>query len=240
MRSARRAAVVMFVLGVLRDLAIGCVVTFLVAWGIALLLVLPFHDPTAIPKDVTLAGADGTTTIKLYGADLPGRSGFSVLVVDGLPYSSAPDADVVRRPWLEPIREPSRTDLVAIQTVGLASGWPMLSLWYEEDPEIHFESGSRTLASRAPRLTLRAPFRSDPIELPMRPIWIGFAVDALIYACVIRAMFFGATWWRGRRRRKRGMCRRCGHPHDVATTCPECGHPVRAGAGASANSAPVA
>jgi hypothetical protein len=65
--------------------------------------------------------------------------------------------------------------------------------------------------------------------LPYRPVWIGFALDTIVYAAALWCLFLLLPGrWRRRRRAKRGWCIACGYDlrgHDHAA-CPECGAPA--------------
>ena len=64
------------------------------------------------------------------------------------------------------------------------------------------------------------------MRLPVNPIWPGFAINTVFYACVLWLLFAGPFVLRRRRRIRRGLCPKCaydlrGTPEGVA--CPECG-----------------
>lgn len=209
MRGSRRAAVTMFVLGVVRDLAIGCAMTVLVAWCAMAILG---------PVDWSSNG----TTIRESRPDLEVRTvewrGFARVTF------SARMEDLRKHPDFPDVRRIAIVD-------GIKAGWPMLALCGERDPpRYNFANAVQVdVPRRAHSALIRLPGMRNRSELPLTPIWPGFAVDALVSACVVRAAFVGIGWWRGRRRNRRGLCRRCGHQLDIATTCPECGHAVPIG-----------
>jgi len=219
----------MFLLGVLRDLAIGCVVTWLVAWGIRI-----WQEPTgpgAVQFRFTMVvGQD--RTLRIVEGYRGGLCAFTMVVGGRQVFPEEwEQAIAATRPWHDSIPSPPDLDVDGIRSHGLAAGWPLLALWAQEAWFMRVgNSMTEVSPSRAPFLTIQPPFTDRRIPFPRSPIWIGFIVDALIYACALRAMFMAFTWWRVRRRSKRGLCRRCGHPLDVATTCPECGMPAPANA----------
>ncbi len=62
-------------------------------------------------------------------------------------------------------------------------------------------------------------------ELPLRPIWPGFAINTIFYAAILWLLTLGPFNARRFIRRKRGLCINCGYDlrgaeHEV---CPECG-----------------
>ena len=66
-------------------------------------------------------------------------------------------------------------------------------------------------------------------QLPLRPIWPGFAVNTLFYATILWLLIPGPFVLRRLIRRKRGRCPKCGYdlrgqpPEAGAGGCPECG-----------------
>ncbi len=66
---------------------------------------------------------------------------------------------------------------------------------------------------------------SKDVVLPLRPLWLAFAVNSLFYAIVAGIVLASIVALRRLIRRKRGLCVACGYDirhaeHDV---CPECG-----------------
>ncbi len=61
--------------------------------------------------------------------------------------------------------------------------------------------------------------------LPLRPLLIGFALNAIFYALILWLLARGLLVLRRVIRRKRGHCAICGYDlrHDFAIGCPECG-----------------
>jgi len=116
-----------------------------------------------------------------------------------------------------------------------AYGWPRLCLWHRTmstfDPVTSSVSGG--MLEGGILVFGKVDVRGhDYRALPLRPIWSGLAVNALV---------FGLMWWlllfvpgivRRRLRAKRGACLRCGY--DLRATpagspCPECGGAERSG-----------
>lgn len=66
-----------------------------------------------------------------------------------------------------------------------------------------------------------------------RMLTLGVIGNTAAWTCVAFGAWTAATWWRLRRRRRRGMCEHCGYDlrglagsaveYKVGATCPECG-----------------
>jgi hypothetical protein len=58
-----------------------------------------------------------------------------------------------------------------------------------------------------------------------QPLWRGLALNTLLYAGLVWAVWFGPGVVRRRRRRRRGLCVRCGYDLKGLSdgACPECG-----------------
>jgi hypothetical protein len=59
-------------------------------------------------------------------------------------------------------------------------------------------------------------------RLPIRPLWVGFAANTLLWGAAFFALHTSMTIARARMRRRRGKCVNCGYPMS-ARPCPECG-----------------
>jgi hypothetical protein len=96
----------------------------------------------------------------------------------------------------------------------LAEGVPIRHV-----PEPLFNKGAKgTWQSSDPRLY-------EGRHLPLVPIPLGFAVNTLVYAAPMLAVFVALPMVRARRRRTRGLCPSCGYDRSSVASdapCPEC------------------
>ena len=123
--------------------------------------------------------------------------------------------------------------------VRVRSGWPCQSLeggWtaFPTTASLTPEHASRDLwklldAMRAESSVIgkrKLPGVVRPI--PLYPIWPGFAINTVFYACVLWLLFAGPFVVRRWRRIRRGLCPKCAYDLRGTTgeVCPECGEPV--------------
>ena len=114
-----------------------------------------------------------------------------------------------------------------------ASGWPKLAMRFRKRTAIKTARiGARFQVSSTETIQYGHPIRDRRglhNILPLRPIWPGFAVDALLFTvpAYLALVLVGecAAMLRRWRRRRKGLCPACGY--DLAgldgTRCPECG-----------------
>ncbi|HYE61169.1 MAG TPA: hypothetical protein VD997_04165 [Phycisphaerales bacterium] len=113
-------------------------------------------------------------------------------------------------------------------------GWPLLAMEYSDvDDTNRAAVGTGVKSWWELGVPLPAKYvgtgkfwRSDR-RLPLRPLWPGFAVDTLVYACLWAGVLGVGGAWVRRRRVKRGVCAECCYPV-VGGVCPECGRGGRA------------
>jgi hypothetical protein len=75
---------------------------------------------------------------------------------------------------------------------------------------------------------VRLPGSAEPVALPLRPLWPGFALNTLFYAALAWGMWQVPLAMRRRSRRRAGKCVKCGYDlraTPAASPCPECGEP---------------
>ncbi|MCI0364362.1 MAG: hypothetical protein L0219_10795 [Phycisphaerales bacterium] len=80
---------------------------------------------------------------------------------------------------------------------------------------------SRSIVIDVNRSTPTLPSYAD-----CRPLWPGFAINAIFYAAILWLLFAAPGSVRRRRRIKRGLCPACAYPVGENATCTECGKPV--------------
>lgn len=107
-----------------------------------------------------------------------------------------------------------------------ARGWPMLSMWcaFEQGTHGPVQGGIHLGQRQTPET-----FIVTDLVLPMRPIFSGFALNALVYAAAAWLLFALPFAWRRRRRIRRGLCGACAYPFGASPVCTECGRPVGPG-----------
>jgi len=68
----------------------------------------------------------------------------------------------------------------------------------------------------------KKPYVNDDV-LPLYPVFVGFILDALLYACVIWVVIVIAKLALHHHREVHGLCRACGYDLQNLDICPECG-----------------
>lgn len=122
---------------------------------------------------------------------------------------------VAQEPGWKPI-EPGDTCL------WMRCGWPMRSL----------EGGS--WIDRSSHVTIWRyiwrPRWISPLDYPLMPLPLGFAVNTALYAAIAFAMLAAGREYvrqaRANLRRRRGLCLKCAYPTGDSDICTECGSPV--------------
>lgn len=107
-------------------------------------------------------------------------------------------------------------------------GWPLSAFGSSKEYDGRYRSrpaGYRQRRSGAVEIELA----QRTIVLPYRPIAAGLAVDAGLYGAVWLGLLWGPGAMRRGRRRRRGLCLRCGYEIGGAAVCPECGRQVTNG-----------
>ena len=114
----------------------------------------------------------------------------------------------------------ARNQVQMAQIVASRFGWPARSLQYTEWRETGRDDFKQSLqlpswvASKLP----------GGGRLPIGPIWLGFAVNTLLYAALGASLWLAPDQLRLWHRRRQGLCIHCSYPvADPAKPCSECG-----------------
>ena len=70
---------------------------------------------------------------------------------------------------------------------------------------------------------LGLPGSAMPRVVPLRPIWLGFAVNTIFYAALLWVLIPGPFALRRLIRIRRGLCPACAYPRGQLEMCSECG-----------------
>ncbi len=97
------------------------------------------------------------------------------------------------------------------------AGWPALT-WHSMD----WTDGPTKTLRRSAGWDVGL-YTGEYPELPLRPIWPGFAINTLFYATLLWLLIPGPFALRRFIRRKRGQCPACGYPAGESAICSECG-----------------
>jgi hypothetical protein len=103
------------------------------------------------------------------------------------------------------------------------TGWPCLSMYYTM---LTYPSGAGFVGNghlTTPRW-MHVP--ENPRDLPLNPIWPGFAINTVFYAAVLWVVFAGPGKLRRTIRIKRNQCPACAYPVGTSEVCTECGKPL--------------
>jgi hypothetical protein len=170
------------------------------------------------------------------------------------PSNNLPESPETSLPtWMDQLLLPWGTEVRAWPDRGFHEsrmlalrGWPAKCLWHEYD----YSSSPRhplfnwpkpapvpTLAGATEfpiNLTAARNWRRPlpfPVGFPLRPLWIGLAINTVTFALIWAVLLFGVPWahrtLRGIGRSRRGLCPACAYDLRATPTgnpCPECGY----------------
>jgi len=87
--------------------------------------------------------------------------------------------------------------------------------------------------------------RKETTHLPIQPLWMGLALNSVVFALMLSGFSLVAGRIRGRFRLRRGVCPSCAYPIGTSPNCTECGQelprtkiPLRMPEGTAAASSP--
>lgn len=110
-------------------------------------------------------------------------------------------------------------------------GWPFRTVsgerWTRSDammgmPVAENKTVYRWSRSLGPAVLSRSDAQQWQL-LPLRPLVIGFALNAIAYAVILFLLVGGVFALRRHGRRKRGLCPACAYPRGESGVCSECG-----------------
>ena len=144
------------------------------------------------------------------------------------------DPDVFEREWTQGVPTPPRPSVMR-----LSFGWPMRAMYYEvpahgggrpsraELQEFFTQFSSAAGFREGKRFPDWIPHASGSFRaIPLAVLPLGFAVNTVVLAGLFAAMVRGPGMLRRWRRRRRGLCARCGYARAglaEGAPCPECG-----------------
>lgn len=130
-------------------------------------------------------------------------------------------------------------ELMKLEMNAWRIGWPLRSLGAYRHVHVYpnARQSTKLVKWRAPWVQawmnghIQPPAKpGDPPRVwPMYPIVTGFALNTVIYAAALAGVIWGAGWTKRWRRRRRGMCERCGYEVAGLAMCPECGRGAESG-----------
>lgn len=109
-----------------------------------------------------------------------------------------------------------------------ARGWPFLSMKStflpigRSRPDGTEDSFPVSYGVQLRRVSPMGSFET-PRAIPLRPIWLGFFLNTLIYGTLFATAYAIVDRLRRSYRLRRGQCPSCGYPIGSATQCSECG-----------------
>jgi hypothetical protein len=215
--STRRRRICSIVVRVAVFLLLGAIVNIAIAWGLSC-GVLNFGNPS---RETQRAPDD--TDVALWrqcavasAAPTPAHS--TEFAPVGLSLRSIHEID--------PFNNPAKAGHMLEWT---QAGWPM----YAMQGGVFHDLAKRNVEWHS--LFWRENTPIGWVNVPLRPMWIGFVVNTMIYAAalwLIVALVFALRRWR---RIRRGLCARCAYPvgPGMSEVCPECGAAIRPGGAAA-------
>lgn len=122
------------------------------------------------------------------------------------------------------------------------AGWPMKASWGWECTESSPESEQSTHGWIV-TVPIRRKSGFDTAPFPIRPLWLGFTMNSILYAAFWGGLYSIPVTIRRTLRVRRGLCPHCAYDMRCLTNtpCPECGRASRvtSPAGASPPSRPA-
>ncbi len=190
-------------------------INVLVAWACTLRIDVLSAEPRFVSSD----------SPQLWSGAARSTAGAAIYVsIWGLRHDPSDDADSATFvPSWAGAHKPSirRTSNLHVDArVVDARGWPIVSLWREQ--ELTDFRINRVILSWA-GLQRSALLTLVPSNLPLRPIPHGFTIDSLFYAACLWVVVTIPVTVRRRLRVRHRLCPACGYPAGTSAVCTECG-----------------
>ena len=131
---------------------------------------------------------------------------------------------------IDPLQSPAQVEVINFGQSVFQLGWPLRAIEYEARVVQRHAMAAKIesvgevgyvptwLVSPAHRLR----------RLPIRPVWLGLAVDTLLYAVLLWLLLAAPGALRRYLRARRGRCPVCAYPTGASEVCTEGGAPVAA------------
>ncbi len=209
-------------------LGLGAVLNVAVAWACAIWPPV-CRDPSAIPSQhppEVLGGAKGRSARQPGYVDTASGFGYTEYFT-GISMRSnvaSPAANNDRLgstgrtdPWTlwSPYTDPQAA----------TAGWPLRALDWSIRKHAAGRSSIYREGLRLPDTMAWLGVAPDR-RVPLRPLWLGFAVNTLFFAIVAASVWTPIVALRRYSRRRHGQCPACGYPVGVSAVCTECGRAV--------------
>ena len=113
-----------------------------------------------------------------------------------------------------------------VSLVEVRIGWPEKSFIGRHCVKPNLIPTTYEGAIRLPDSLIRLTRGKSRFDLPIKPIWSGFAINTILYAAILWLLSLCPSATRRLIRRKRGRCIKCGYDlrgHSGGEVCPECG-----------------
>jgi hypothetical protein len=228
-------------------LALGCLTTWLTAWGFSLLeshlqistggtnatSIFPAHQIRTDDGDV---GLDASTHLGYRDVYTRPRWTISDPAAFDPHYPTPDHVELAERkifgepPWPLPSWAilPRAADTTLLWNATHAYGWPMpAAIWLQEQRAIPGTAPRRmTHAIRFGRMVSLPFTQTWEAPLPLRPIPTGMAVDTAFYGSAWWALMLGCVTTRAHLRRRHNLCPTCAYDRQglpPLSPCPECG-----------------
>ncbi len=209
-------------------LCLGAVLNVAVAWACAIWSPV-CRDPLAIhiqhPPDV-LSGAEGRSAQQPSYENTASGFGYTEYLT-GISMRSTVASPAANN---DPLESSGRTDPWTLWSPysdpqAATAGWPLRTLDWSVPKHASGRSSIYREGLRFPGTMAWLRVAPDR-RVPLRPLWLGFAVNTLFFAIVAASVWTPIVALRRYFRCRRGQCPACGYPVGVSGVCTECGRAV--------------